>query len=328
MITCTDLGYVTGERGTYRTDQEFQVGGTDLGIMWDTGGGEVACLFGDTWNPRNPEGGAGGEDWRHNVLGFTSTWPLDEGLRFDRFVTDREGHACQIIPDNTFHGFPEEVTTIPTGGCAVDGRQYVTYMSVRKWGDPGVWWTNYAGFASSDDGGQTWVKHEQAWWPNTARYDQKFQVCALVPWNGHLYIYGTPNGRRGNVYLARVPKDRVLDLSAHEQWLGWGWGQDPAHAVPIVPGEVSEVSVAWHPPSRSWLMLHLIDRERRIVVRAAPDPLGPWSTPTTVTAEGQFVTLYGGFWHPWSMSEANPCAVITQWDRYNTRLVRVNLAGR
>lgn len=328
-ITCTDLGYVTGERSKDRTDEKFAVGGTDLGIMWDTGGGEVAVLFGDTWCPRTPEGGAGGEDWRHQVLGFSTSWPLDDGLVFDRFTTDRDGHACQIIPDTSSAAdrFPEEVTTIPTGGCALAGRQYVTYMSVQRWGDPGTWTTNYAGFAYSDDGGATWVKDENAWWPNTPSYDQKFQVTTLVPaGDGYLYLFGTRNGRRGPVFLARTPQDAVLDLDSHEQWTGWGWARDQHRAVPIVDGEVSETSVYWHWPSERWLMMHLIDRERRIVLRSAPSLVGPWSPPETCTAEGQFVTLYGGFLHPWSMTEADPCAIVTQWDRYNTRLMRVNLS--
>ncbi|MGH2345442.1 MAG: DUF4185 domain-containing protein [Chloroflexota bacterium] len=35
-------------------------------------------------------------------------------------------------------------------------RDYLAYMSVRHFGQPGHWITNYGGIAYSDDGGQTW----------------------------------------------------------------------------------------------------------------------------------------------------------------------------
>ena len=37
-----------------------------------------------------------------------------------------------------------EASSIPTSGIAVNGAQYLSYMSVRNWGEAGQWSTNYS----------------------------------------------------------------------------------------------------------------------------------------------------------------------------------------
>src|SRR5699024_5688276 len=60
-----------------------------------------------------------------------------------------------------------EMTIIPTSGIAIDGVQYVDFMSVKKWGTPGNWTTNYAATAKSTDGGKTWTVMEGSKRTNT-----------------------------------------------------------------------------------------------------------------------------------------------------------------
>jgi hypothetical protein len=48
----------------------YAVWGTDLGTMWDKGGGELFVAFGDTFG-EGLSGGGGGE-WRSNVLAKSS----------------------------------------------------------------------------------------------------------------------------------------------------------------------------------------------------------------------------------------------------------------
>lgn len=75
---------------------------------------------------------------------------------------------------------------IPTAGIAVDGVQYLHFMSVRSWGEPGRWRTNYSRIAHSTDGGQTWRTDgprwnnqvPRWWWPR--RGEAGFQLGAFV----------------------------------------------------------------------------------------------------------------------------------------------------
>jgi hypothetical protein len=48
-------------------------------------------------------------------------------------------------------------------------------------------------------------------------------MVALARSAGYVYMVGTPNGRFGNAYLARVPEQQVLDKKAWRYWDGRSW---------------------------------------------------------------------------------------------------------
>lgn len=174
------VAWVTGEHSANETGPRWAVGGTDLGICWDDGQDGVLVAFGDTFTPRAPSGGAG-EDWHSNVIARSHGRDLSGRMTLDWFATDRPGHAREGLPARKIDHI--EVTTIPTGGVCAGSRQYLAYMSDRKWGRPGRWRTNYGGIAFSDDSGTTWVKptgHGSPTWPNTWRGTQRFQ---MTPWS-------------------------------------------------------------------------------------------------------------------------------------------------
>lgn len=72
-VTPTDLEMVSRVTGVKpagetmpnpnQTDTNYQISGTDLGIVWDKGGGQYFVLFGDT-------NGLGPNDWRSNTRYF------------------------------------------------------------------------------------------------------------------------------------------------------------------------------------------------------------------------------------------------------------------
>ena len=69
----------------------YDVGGTDLGIVWDKGGGEYFIAFGDT----NDTAG----NWnRSNVLAISSDTNLEDGLAFSTMIQSKPGHAKEILP--------------------------------------------------------------------------------------------------------------------------------------------------------------------------------------------------------------------------------------
>ncbi|WP_441957202.1 DUF4185 domain-containing protein [Mycolicibacterium houstonense] len=269
------LGPVTGPGVT----DHWYVAGTDLGIMWNsgyvdptTGKAIIYTMFGDTYSGRGMTG-----DWRNNVLFRTSDTDLSDGLQFSgavvsvgaKYPGDPAGvhdwygtggpaaGATQIIYDPGYDGlFGRTYTMIPTSAIAIrndDGSytQYATVMSVRTWDNPGSWTTNYSGIAYSTDGGKNWTVdpdtvRSSGWFRAGPAYvpgDEHFQQNALVmsddPEDPYVYVYGTPSGRQGSAYVARVERDQLTNLDAYEYWAGEdaGVGQwvtgDPSAAVPV-----------------------------------------------------------------------------------------------
>ena len=239
-----------------------------------TGKPVIYTLFGDTYSAPGMTG-----DWRNNVLFRTSDTDMSNGLQFsDALIHAGAGPgnpgtptwygtggdpagAAQIIYDpGGLNGlFGTTYTMIPTSAIAIENpgavggyRQYATVMSVRTWDNPGSWTTNYSAIAYSDDGGKTWVVdrdtvRSSGWLRAGPAYvpgDEHFQQNALVmsddPTDPYVYVYGTPSGRQGSAYMARVKKDQIANLDAYEYWAGenssgtgkWVTG-DPSAAVPV-----------------------------------------------------------------------------------------------
>jgi hypothetical protein len=323
---------VTGEDSPNRTGSRFGFLATDLGILWDDGQGGVLAAFGDTYGEgwEGPGAGARSADHRRNVL-LRSTTDLSGGLLFDEAVEDRPGHAAEILAADPRRRI--ESTVIPTAGIAVDGVQYLHYMSVRRWGRPGSWRTNYGGIAYSRDRGMTWHKDPDARWRNSwlARHPLQMGAFARDPAGEWIYLFGTRNGRFGPVYLARVAPSAVAEPRRYQMWTGAGWHRWWRWARPMAPGPCGELSVAFHAGLGVWLMLHLADRRRepgRIVLRAAREPTGPWSEPQTVVSGQEYPGLYGGYLHPGALDGDDIYFTMSQWGPYNVFLMQAGLTVR
>ncbi|MFD9946558.1 DUF4185 domain-containing protein [Nonomuraea sp. NPDC059023] len=302
------------------TDLAWKVNATDLGIMWDNGAGEVLAAFGDTFGDGWAPPGANGGDWRSQVLLRSGDRDLADGMTFSSAATDRAGHAKELIPSRKVDG--DEITVIPTAGVSVGTRQYMGYMSVRHWGPPGQWDTNYAGIAYSDDNGQNWTAATTPRWDNPDGGNH-FQMAAMVRRDGYVHLFATPNGRSGAAYLARVPERQILDKSAYQYWTGsqWRQGQDTL-AAPVVNAPVAELSVQFNAYTGKWLMTYLQGSD--VVLRSAAAPTGPWSAPALVASSADYPGLYGGFMHPWSQGP-DLYLTLSEWTPYNVYLIRITL---
>ncbi|GAA3821134.1 MULTISPECIES: DUF4185 domain-containing protein [Amycolatopsis] len=323
VVETEQICKVTGADSINRTDR-FAIHGTDLGILWDGGDGRVFVLFGDTFGEGwgGDGGGPNSADWRNNVLAFSTSTDLAAGLTFDGVVTRPDGTAAQVIPRD---GRRDEVTVIPNSGLAVDGLQVVHYMSVRQWGPPGKWTTNYSGLAVSDDGGVTWAKPWSARWINRAERDDPFQMCALAREGDHVYLFGTTNGRHGDAYLARTAIPHLLDASSYEYFDGRGWTRDEFAAAPVIPGPVGELSVAYDVHLGQWLAMHLDDPGGAILLRSADRLTGPWSPGQVAVPGHRYPGLYGGYLHPWALDGPDVYYLMSQWGPYNVFLMRSTL---
>ncbi len=140
---------------------------------------------------------------------------------------------------------------------------------------------------------------------------------------GYLYVYGTPSGRNGSLYLARTPETQILTQAAYQYWNGSTWvtGNESA-ATAVVGAPVSELSVRYDGYSGHWLMMYL--RGEDIILRTAAGPQGPWSAAQVVVSSADYPGLYGGFMHPWS-SGGTIYFTMSQWDPYNVYLMKVRI---
>ncbi|WP_157108618.1 DUF4185 domain-containing protein, partial [Aldersonia kunmingensis] len=286
--------------------------------------GEIASAFGDTVGRGFHPPGGFGEDWRSNVLAFSTDTNLSDGMIFDRMVQDTRCHAAELLSSRKIDNV--EITVIPTSGFALGGRQYMSYMSMRTWNSvPGTNFTNYGGIAYSDDHGETWTKDPYAKWDNIFGLTN-FQVTSMVPHGDYVYMFGTPNTRLGDVGLARVPKDQVLNTTAYQYWQNGAWTPVGGYtaATPIVRGPAGELSVRYDVQRDAWQMSYLDTAKGAIVLREAKSPQGAWTEGVPTTTIATFPFLYGGFIHPWSKGNELYYTIST-WSDYNVYLMRAEL---
>jgi hypothetical protein len=320
-----EVAKVTGVDGVTNTGEKWAIYGTDLGIVWDNGQGQVLAAFGDTFGSTWYGPGGNGNDWRSNVLLRSDDRDLADGLAFSEAAEDWPGHAGQLIPSLKADRF--EITVIPTSGLSVGSRQYLTYMSVRQWGTPGGWDTNYGSLAYSDDNGATWQTDGAPRWDN-ADGASGFQMGALAKREGWVYLFATPNGRYGPARLARVPEGEVLDGAAYEYWDGQAFTRGAeASAAEVFDAPVGELSVAWNEQRGLWLAIYANGPD--LVLRTATQPEGPWTEPQLLLSASDFPGFYCGFIHPWSSGD-DLYFMTSRWDTYGVYLMRVGLdaAGR
>lgn len=312
-----------GDRDINQTRDRFAVYGTDLGVMWRDSRGRVAIAFGDTYGAgwTGPAAGPDTADWRLNALAHSTDTNLSDGLRVDSMVTDRPGHAKQLL--GRFFPRSEEETVIPTAAVSVGSRDYIHYMSIRTWAP---WTTNYAGLAYSDDGGENWRKALTPLWVNGTGGAGRFQQGAFVRHDGFVYLFGTPNGREGNAHLARVPEADMLDPRRYEYWSATGWSRSINQAIPIMTGAVGELSVQYNGYLRKWVALHLDVQRTAIVMRTAAELTGPWTGGEVIAHGRDHGGLYGSFQHP--DSGADLYFAMSRWERYHVELMRLRLTGR
>lgn len=317
------VAQLTGHGSINRTDTRWQVNGTDLGITWESKPGEVSIVFGDTFGTDWVPPGANGSDWRSNVLGHSTDRDLSDGLTIDSMVQDSRCHAAEILGSRKIKNW--ETTTIPTSGFAIGDRQYLSYMSVRRWSVvPGMWYTNYGGIAYSDDDGSTWTKDPHARWENIFGLNN-FQVAAMVPAGDHVYMFGTPNGRLGSVAVARAPKDQLLNRTAYQYWVDGQWTPvGESHPTSILRDTAAELSVRYDEARGLWQMSYLDTVAGAVVLRQSTSPQGTWTAGVPVVRSVDYPKMYGGFIHPWSTPD-DLYFTMSEWDSYNVYLMRTPL---
>ncbi|WP_372893758.1 DUF4185 domain-containing protein [Rhodosalinus sp.] len=300
---------LTGAESPNATDR-WNVHGTDLGHMIRHKGA-LYMVFGDTYGP---DDGA----WRSSTMARIG----DPRGAFDiaGMITGPDGHAKELIRSAKVPGV--EWTVIPTNGISLGERMVLHYMSVRMWTSDGRWLVRRSGLAWSDDDGQTWHRSQSAVWPNGSGFEQ----VAFVDQGALIYSFGIPAGRFGGVRLRRVARDALFDPAAYQYWDGRGWVADHRAAATVVPAPAGELSVAWSEAHGRWLMMYLDETKAAIVLRTAPDLVGPWSAAQTVARAGDHPGLYAPYIVPGEPLDTEVRFTMSRWKPlYNVFLMRAPL---
>jgi hypothetical protein len=160
--------------------------------------------------------------------------------------------------------------------------------------------------------------------------NENFQMGAFLkpgPGDPCLYTFGTPSGRGGSAYIARVPQGFVPDQRRYEYWNGdsnsWVPG-NPAAATPVIPGPVGEMSAQYNTYLKQYLVLYC-NGANDVVARTAPAPQGPWSPEQMLVSSMEFPGgIYAPFLHPWSTGK-ELYFNLSLWSAYNVMLMKTVL---
>lgn len=299
----TEIAQLTGPDAMNDT-AAVSVAGTDLGSMTNVGD-RTFFFFGDTFGERDPESiGGQGEFWRSNVAAWTTDDDPSDGIDFDGWVTDEIGLAAPLIEgDHDANGAGGEVTKIPTHGFAIGETIYVSYMSVRFWGDPGAWDANHARLIVSRDGGENWSPVEGLEWPGDSNFVQIAPAQVADDGADYVYFWSIPAGRFGGVQLMRVPATEaaVEDQADYSYFAGVvdgtpKWSSEMADAETVVDGTIGELSVMWSTYLERWIMTY--SDAGNAYIREGVTPWGPWGDAIELVSGADYPGLYSPYLNP------------------------------
>jgi len=316
------------------TAGKYDVGGTDLGIMWYMGKGRTGIFFGDTYGKdfkTSTKGGGNGSNWRSNVLAFSSDTNLGDGLTIDSMAVDEYGNAREICAGAKASSKPYQ-TSIPTGAIHANGADYVHYMNIYEWHAPkGRWLTNFSSVYESKDGGNNWDRLKQV----TFKSDSKFSQVCYAKRKGYVYMIGTLSGRGSPGYLARFKEQHITEISRYEYWNGRSWVMgDESAAIPVIDAPVGEASLLYHEKYKRWIITYIYDflydphpvvKTHALVYRDAKEITGQWSPVKVITTAAEYPGLYSPYMHPLQSDENKLYFTMSVWKPYNVFLMSADV---
>lgn len=308
------------------TTDVYDVGGTDLGIVWEMERGKYGIFLGDTFGkafvPDQDDPAAFGDNWRCNVLAFSSDKNLEDGLTIDAMVVDEKGKARELIYGGKDKSGNGNWTSIPTAAIRANGIDYVHYFNMKNWTG---WVTNYSGMYRSTDNGMTWNKCQSVNFTS----DSNFGQADYFKKDGYVYMIGTETGRDSNPRLARFAEKDIEDQSLYEYWnrdqKKWIRG-DETMATNLFEDTVGELSFAYNTKFQRWIITYFCGKRYEITMRAAAELTGEWSEPKTLATGKDYPQLYGSYIHPAALDGDSLYFLMSLWRPYNVFLMKAELA--
>jgi hypothetical protein len=317
---------MTGENfyNPNNTARDWNVGGTDLGVIWEMEPGNYGIFFGDTFGsdfrPNQSSPGPNGGSWRSNVLAFSNDTNLEDGLKINSMLEDANGNAREIIysPKTA-----TDITSIPTAAIRANGADYVHYFNMKNWD---TWTTNYSGMYKSTDNGNNWSKLDHVRFSS----DSPFGQAGYFKKDGYVYMIGTQTGRSSKASLARFREVDIENRNQYEYWNGqtktWSKGNENSATV-LIDDEVGELSFIYNTKLKLWIIAYFNGPRYNITLRTAEDITGPWSQPYEIASGREYAQLYGSYFHPLSSDSETLYFTMSMWLPYNVYLMKLVVAN-
>ncbi|MFQ5593550.1 MAG: DUF4185 domain-containing protein [Anaerolineae bacterium] len=254
-----------------RTESRFGVIGTDLGASFEHAG-RLYFLFGDT---------VGVERRGGDSIAYSEDTDPDDCVTMS-FVIARDGlYLPPHVPGVSLGAFE-----VPSGGFSAGEKMYVFFTTDHS----EQTMMGRSVLALSTDGAQSYeylydVSRDKFINIAPAIVDNA-DVPGLPEGNGQgLLLWGSGPYRHSDPYLAFMPLSGVEDHSSLRYFTGLDsgsgsplWSTAEAEAATLFSQPcIGELSVAWNPFLRRWLMLYNCADPRGINFRVADQPWGPWS---------------------------------------------------
>ncbi len=208
----------------------------------------------------------------------------------------KEGGEAKALftPPETPENRRTSVRYWPLDGHAADGALWIFLMRVET-RDPSnplgfaVTGTDLARIANPEDDPARWKMEIQP----LAR-EPALTGSAIIPRHDTLLLASPLEEGSHPVLLTRLPlplpdqkaaatlETLVIGERDTDQPPSWMPGLDIDTAARIIPAASSEMSLDPDPRGEGWISIHMepLPFSRRIVMREAPEPWGPWSQPT------------------------------------------------
>lgn len=121
-------------------------------------------------------------------------------------------------------------------------------------------------------------------------------------------------------------KENIENQTEYEFWNGSGWikGNETA-ATPLFNDISGELSIAYHPEFKKWILLYFNSTRYDISFRTADHIIGEWSKPQKLVDGWQYSQLYGSYIHPISLKGNILYFIMSMWLPYNTYLMSAEL---
>jgi hypothetical protein len=266
--------------------------GADVAATVPLAPGLTLWLFGDTWVGEI----VGGKHARATMI--NNSLAIQQGNRPPdarvEFFATRPGTAkptAILVP--TDGGF-----FWPQSGVRTSKGLFLFALHVEKHGDP----NDAMGFRLTGvdllrvdgppDRPDRWQVHQQRlpWCHPDAQQSGIYLGAALMKHAGWVYVYGCEEARTARSHVkhavvARVREEQIDDLPAwrfyrHGQWAAGGEKPDRLFAP-----TANEYSVSYQPGLRQFIAVYTPGGlSRKIEIRLAPAPEGPWGDPIEVYA--------------------------------------------
>ena len=310
--------------------ESHSINRTDLGFPVELPDKRMAFIFGDSYSAR-PE-----SRWISNFIAFTDDNDYSDGLTFNDILTDDTGKAIAFYEgehtkgnetDNTV-----ENTKIPTGVITIGNTTYIYYMSIRYWGEAGMWKVNYCSAVKTTDM-KTFTPLDNLKW--TEEEAPNFgQISPMKDINSdYVYIYGIPGGRSGGGMTGRVKESDIEDFSKYEYQVSkgvWVKGSEGLRMLKaneyytIIP-RVAELTACFNPYLNKYMMIFY--RNGSLVMVTSDTPDGVYGDAVALLNQTDYNGIYGGLISSAMLRDNGKSFYMTVscWEDYNVFLVKVVL---